>query len=82
MKYKVYSITDNKGDLYLTTTSKGKAYRILYQLAMHDLYESPTNVMVEDNSQFLSVIDENGELFSEYYLHETKIEDCEGSNWA
>lgn len=82
MEYTVYSITDNKGELYLTTKNESKARRILKQLAMRDLTESPTNVGIEINDNFLTVIDCNGMLFSEYYLHVTLIEECEGSDWA
>lgn len=74
MKHTVYSITDNKGELYLVTNSKEKARQVLKQLAMHDLDESPTNVGIEINDNFLTVIDCNGMLFSEYYLHETEVE--------
>lgn len=82
MQKKLYSITDNKGELYLITECKEKAYYVLYQLAKHDLDETPTNVMIEDNKHFLTIIDNHGILSSEYYLHETELVECTGSDWA
>lgn len=73
MKYKVYSITDNKGELYLVTNSKEKARQVWKQLAIKDS-DLPYNVAIEINDNFITVIDKNGMLFSEYYLHETEVE--------
>lgn len=74
MKYTVYSITDNKGELYLVTNSEEKARQVWKQLAMKDVADSPTNIGFEINDNFITVIDCNGMLFSEYYLHETEVE--------
>lgn len=63
----IYTVTDNKGNVIYQSIDKDTAYQKMVMTA-YDNFRNETSYMVQNNGDFVTAIDANGEMVSEYYL--------------
>lgn len=63
----IYTVTDNKGNVIYQSIDKDNAYQKMVMTA-YDNFRNETSYMVQNNGDFVTAIDANGEMVSEYYL--------------